>query len=164
MLYSGDLYPCGEVIEGSYEECKSKGLFGIYTFTINQDNLRYKKIPDSNGSTLNWDPKGDITRVLCTFDAYELEKLGCKVEVHDEEYGFYYNALCEGPEIFKGLKVIGDMKTLQDQYKKVKDSRYNPTLRNMCKIILNAASGKPSFARFLDIITLVKTNDDLLQL
>jgi hypothetical protein len=59
------------------------------------------------------------------------------------------------------FKEIVSMKKTQDLYKKNKDSRYNPALRECCKIIMNALSGKLIQRLFEDEKCLIRNEKEL---
>lgn len=80
-------YPCGEKIVGSYEECKSKNLIGFFEVTFSQENMKrtlkrngeiiteYRPniLPlRSEGKSLDWSFKGEITEFISTVDIEDL--------------------------------------------------------------------------------------------
>jgi hypothetical protein len=111
---------------------------GIYLVkNIDQSNIKYNIIPikDEKTGTLNWTKDLIKERWLTTIDIHCLEIYGCKYEIVD---GYYWE---EKNPYFSGfIDTVYGEKQKQDSIKKTKE--YNPSLRNMVKLIINSTFGK----------------------
>lgn len=149
-------YPIGNY---RYADDYVKNKIGVYNVVIhfqpfpliipyrNQD----KKKP------LDWNYAGELNVVLTSVDIECLLKHGSKISIKG---GIYWEESTS--DLFHlYFKDIVTMKKLQDMYKKNKDPRYNPALRECCKIIMNALSGKLIQRLFEDVKCLIRNEKEL---
>ena len=125
MLYRD--FPCGEIVDISFEECMKKDLIGFYECKVDQTNLWYidekgnrrKKniLPlRSKEKPLDWSTD-EITHwpALNTIDIKRCIKEGCKVEIGK---GFAFSDKIKGAELFSSIKMLKDIKQKEDLIKK----------------------------------------------
>jgi hypothetical protein len=146
----------------------------IICVSIDQSHLQHKiigsrlseKIKDLNNldaeydsEALNWHldiiPEKYITNI--EYDA--LIHYGCKVSILDKPiYTFKSSQTLFRDFIDKLYKI----KAREDMYKAQKDPRYNPSLRAITKILLNALSGKYAQRNFLTSTEIIQSGLDSL--
>ncbi|KAH7047272.1 hypothetical protein BKA57DRAFT_439104 [Linnemannia elongata] len=92
-------------------------------------------VAHNDGKTANWDYKEVIARVISnvTIELLREENIPCKIleGVYWAETGYVFKEFLE--KLYKTKKE-------QDHYKKDDDPRYNPSLRNIVKLLMNALS------------------------
>jgi hypothetical protein len=147
----------------------------FYTTEFNNDHIGFykiksiknqpiKRIIPIRNETLKWEYTDD------QFDTYQkdeeiylnsvdincLKKYGATVEI---EYGYCFPL---SDFIFKDyVSTFKEIKNQQDKHKKNKDPCYNPSLRNLIKLMLNSLSGKVGQRIFLDTYSFPKTDKEV---
>ena len=133
---------------GRYKKTKAyrNDKHGIYSVKITkQPNIKIiPKRRDEGEDVLNWDYEGKMRCVLTSVDIECLKRHGGDIEFipqDNKDYiGIYWNDHTDN--LFNNyLAPIKDEKTRQDQLAKADDPKYNPALRNICKLLLNSLSG-----------------------
>jgi len=153
-------FPTGEA---KYTKNFKKDKLGIYNVRI-ISQPKIKIIPSRDG-TLNWDDDGEITARLTSVEINALDRYGCEYEfipwndIAVKCIGIYWESY--STNLFTNFfEPIKNEKTNQDIYKKKKDDKYNPALRNICKLLLNSLSGKMGQRNYETSAHLCKNNDD----
>lgn len=147
-----NVFPIGQPIHtDGYKEDK----IGVYNVVIHSQPIP-NVIPHKNeeDGTLDWQYRGEIKRVLTSVDIECLRRHGGYVTVND---GCYWKESASDlfDEYFELLK---KEKKRQDEYKDAKDPRYNPALRELCKLLMNALSGKLAQRRYEHISMFIQNN------
>lgn len=63
------LFPCGDIVHGSYQECVQKGLIGSFMVKFNQKNCKKNILPKRvEGTELDWNYKDTIEAFISTVD------------------------------------------------------------------------------------------------
>jgi len=134
-------YPIGNY---NYTNKYVKGKIGVYNVIIHSQPLLpsgLNIIPyrsEKNTQALSWNCREELDVVLTSVDIDCLLKHASNITIKG---GIYWEN-STSDLFYLYFKDIVAMKKLQDEYKKNKDSTYNPALRECCKIIMNALSGK----------------------
>lgn len=139
-------YGYGKVIKFDSIEQMPKDKLGFVYCDIDQSILDSKDLPlivarkteDGN----DWDSKtaSVLNDYLISTPMYnQLVKYGCKVKAKS---GFYHSHKMKSCEMFSFLKDFAKLKNEQDKFKKLKDPKYNPALREVYKLLMNSVSGK----------------------
>jgi hypothetical protein len=128
--------------------------FGVYQVTIHSQptiNIIPHKTEEGR---LDWKYRGEIIRVLNNVDIDCLIRYGADITIHK---GYYWKA--SSSNLFNDYfyKLIHE-KDLQDQYRKSNDDRYNGALRELCKLQMNALSGKLAQRRYENISVFIQNN------
>lgn len=150
-------YPVGAPIPSKTFQAGKKG---IYHVTVNfqlehLDNVVPLRSEDED--SLDWVYKGSFKANLTNVDIELLWEFH-GVESCTVHYGFYWEREC--PMVFSNfLHRILSMKKLQDTYKSNNDPAYNPSLRNICKLVANGLSGKMAQRNFPTDILMVDSPD-----
>jgi hypothetical protein len=136
-------YPCGDKIE-EVKEYKGDNVLGFYYCDIDQSNLRKNNLPNIYAEKLelenDWASKNELKNYLISNVMIGLlKKYGCKVVIKN---GFIFTDKLKSCEMFKFLLDFMKEKNQQDTYKKNKDEKYNPALRETEKLLMNSLSGK----------------------
>ena len=180
-------YPVGGM---RYAESYEEGKLGIYSVIINQETsdvvtdgkeglkkptvIPYRSLDD--GVPLDWSYRGDIKRMMTSVDIECAKRAGYKIKYcydiyqencDEEDVGEYFVGYC-GVIFDKTSKTLFDdyikpfmkEKIRQDNLKKNNDVRYNVGIRTMCKLFMNALSGKLLQRNFDTEKTLIKTDKD----
>ena len=136
--YLNRTFPCGEVLEISYEECKERGLMGFYEVDYEQSGMRVKVLPKrAVGEALDWTYEGRLKTMVNTVDIGQLVKYGATI--HSVGAGFAFADTIHGGELFKPMGVCKNIKEAEDRKPA---AERNNVLRNMSKLLINSASGK----------------------
>lgn len=148
-------YPLGDEI---WTKKYHPGKIGIYRARIGvQPGVNI--VAHNDGKTANWDYKEVIARVISnvTIELLREENIPCKILE-----GVYW---AETDYVFKEfLEKLHKTKKEQDHYKKDDDPRYNPSLRNIVKLLMNALSGKMVEKTHTSLTMLVQTKSQLKRL
>jgi hypothetical protein len=141
MLINSVYFPCGEIIESSYENMPSDKM-GFFHCTVDQSNLhKDKKIiceRVENGN--DWRTDNVIQDVfISTVKIDQLLEYGCSVQARD---GYYFTDKIKNYELFEPLVCFMKEKNRQDILKETDSPDYNPALREVCKLAMNSMSGK----------------------
>jgi hypothetical protein len=136
-------YPCGTDI-AKVSKYQGADFLGFYYCDIDQSCLKDKNLPNiyayKTGVENQWDYTGVIENYLISTVMIELLlKYGCKVTIRN---GFVFGQEKKSCEMFKFLLEIMKAKNEQDEFKRLKDPRYNPALRETLKLLMNSLSGK----------------------
>jgi hypothetical protein len=146
-----NLYPVGQpVITNEYKSNK----IGVYNVTIlSQPTPNIIPNKDDSGK-LNWKYTGEIKRVLNSVDIDCLLRYGADVVIHK---GYYWES--SEPNIFNDYfdKLMAEKKQ-QDFYKSTNDKRYNAALRELCKLLMNALSGKLAQRKYESMSMFIQNN------
>ena len=156
-----NVYPCGDIITDiDYFECNRRGLIGFYLCKFDQLNLNKNILPRRINGLLDWNYKNTQIVFLNSIDIGELIDNGCNVKIinNGEKYlnerneikqnndNYCFSKTVDGKILFRCMELAKKIKEEQDIYKETKDpeeaKKYNPALRQMAKLILNALSGK----------------------
>jgi DNA polymerase family B len=154
-------YPCGDIIYGSYNDCISENLLGIYKCRVNQKNLNRNVIPKRiKGEALDWTYKDEIVTYLCSVDIKCLIDSGADVEIlkdsKGKDDGYYFSGKIRGDILFECIKKCMDIKGELDKLKD-EGKPYNKSKRLMMKTTGNALSGKVIENIHLDATILLKS-------
>jgi hypothetical protein len=131
-----------------------RNKIGVYNVTIlSQPTPNIIPNRDKDGR-LNWEYKGVIERVLNSVDIECLIRYGSVIHIGK---GYYWEDSQNNifNEYFDKLM---QEKKIQDQYKMQKDERYNPALRELCKLDMNALSGKLAQRRYQKVSMFLQSN------
>ena len=167
MSIAPNYYPCGEKKDTDiYIEDK----IGYYYCDIDQRAFKKHNLPnyiaEKTETENKWDSQEILKDYLISNITIELlkkyENIGVKCEI---KKGFYYTEKIKGCELFSSLIEIMKLKNEQDKYKKDKDSKYNPALRETLKLLMNSLSGKVAEGFHLDKIAILKDDaEELIKL
>jgi hypothetical protein len=142
---------------GNYKETDEyvPGKMGIYNILSVEGKMPHSTVLPTRheDGTLNWEVKSasEYTSrgkemVLNTVDIDSMLQRGYKLEIGS---GIYWD---DCSRVFtKFVRTFMKIKEQQDILKRNRDPKYNPTLRNISKLILNALSGKVSQQFFQDL-------------
>jgi len=160
-------YPCGEIKETNIY---IKDKIGFYYCNIDQRALKTNNlpniIPEKTKTANDWSSNKILNNYLISNISIELlksyENIGVKCEVLN---GFYFTDKIKGCELFKPILVLMGLKNIQDDYKNIKSDKYNSSLRETLKLLMNALSGKVIEGIHLDQ-TIINNDslDDLVKL
>ena len=150
VMWNG-LYPTGPERKVDCEEPEKMGFYNVKIknqifkeggWTIEIGDMTFHKptkVPNRvENEPLDWDYRGEMDVKLNSNMIAGLRKHGVEIEVGS---GYVIDETSDNL-FHKYISCFRDEKTKQDVYKKSKDDRYNPGVRNMCKLFLNALSGK----------------------
>jgi hypothetical protein len=131
-----------------------RNKIGVYNVTIVSQptpNIVPKKNDDGR---LDWKYRGQIERVLNSVDIDCLLRYGADIVIHK---GYYWESSESG--IFNNYfdKLMVEKKR-QDVYKSMNDKNYNAALRELCKLQMNALSGKLAQRRYENISMFIQNN------
>ncbi len=153
MICKDNLYPDGDVVISSYDGfCKltaansSDKLIGWFYVNIDQSNLWNNNKPNLYPLKKEFENCWDTREILkeyfiSTIDINKLIEYGCIVDFCDRD-GLYFTKTIESTKLFGILGCIMQAKNQQDIHKKNNSNLYNKSLRETCKLLLNAPSGK----------------------
>ena len=131
-------FPCGEVLEITYEQCRAKNLMGFYEVDFEQKGMRVKVLPRRTpDKPLDWNYEGRMKTMVNTVDIAQLVKYGATI--HSIGDGFAFEATIHGGTLFEPMGVCKNIKEAQDRKPA---AERNNVLRNMSKLLINSASGK----------------------
>ena len=127
-------YPAGEMHETIYEMPNKLGIyFCKFKNCENRPNIRPKREKDK---PLDWNYKGELEQYLATPEIEQLRKYNNEIQVLG---GYYWD---DRENIFEVIRKFKDEKTRQDLLKRLKNGEYNYVFRQICKLFMNALSGK----------------------
>ena len=136
--YLNRVFPCGEVVDMSYEQCTAAGLMGFYEVDFEQTGMRVKVLPKREaGEALDWTYAGRMKMMVNTVDIGQLVKYGATI--HSIGAGFAFAKTIHGGELFAPMGVCKGIKEAEDRKPA---AERNNVLRNMSKLLINSASGK----------------------
>lgn len=138
-------FPCGEVVEMGYEQCKAEGKMGFYEVDFEQPaEMRVKVLPKREaGEALDWKYEGRMKMMVNTVDIAQLTKYGAKI--HSIGEGFAFAETIPGGQLFKPMGICKNIKEAEDRKPAnlpACEGGRNNVLRNMSKLLINSASGK----------------------
>jgi hypothetical protein len=113
---------------------------------IDQSNLFHPIIcPKGDGLTHDWDSTAFIPSKWITHDEHNLlVEYGCKVTVKQT-----INFTDSATDLWnRFIKTAFEIKKQEDFYKETGNLKYNASLRELAKLIINSVSGKPSQRNF----------------
>lgn len=106
---------------------------------------------------LDWDYRGEQIINLTTIDIECIKKYGGEIEIYE---GIYWENTSE--DVFNCfLEPFMNCKNNQDTLKKSKDEKYNPALRELCKLFSNSLSGKVIQRNFEEETVFAKNSTDI---
>ena len=144
MVVNKNMYPYGDIIDTDKFIIDK---IGYYYCDVDQSNLKGDKkiqcekvfksdVLEKN----NWCTKNILNDYfLNTERINKLISLGCKVTIKN---GFYFSECIRGFDLFYPLINVMKIKTDQDKLKSNKSNKYNPSLRETSKLLMNCISGK----------------------
>jgi hypothetical protein len=144
-------YPSGKA-NGEPQEVKdyTPGDVGVFEVTVHSQpwpNVLPKREKDQ---PLDWEYQGEFETQATHIDIAMIRRGGGRVTVHS---GLVW-PVCR-PGLFRPyIAHLIAKKNEQDEYKKDGDPRYNPALREVYKLLMNAASGKCCQANYDDMVVL----------
>lgn len=165
-------YPCGE-IKDAKKYYNSKDKLGFWYCDIDQSSLRERNLPniyaEKTGEENNWGTQNKLEKYLLSNITIDLLlKYGAKVKIYNEidlldedglligkKRSFYFTKKERSIDMFGFLAELMKAKNEQDTFKKNKDKRYNPALREVLKLAMNSLSGKVIQGLFLDKISVL---------
>lgn len=151
------LFPCGELVEMTYDECISKGLIGFFNCRFSQTDLRVNILPKrSKDAPLNWNYKGEIEACISTVDIQCLIRNGATI--HEIKSGMAFTETIPGAELFKCIDFFKKVKEEEDAKPK---AQRNGVRRNMAKLFMNSLSGKVIENLHLEKTEIVRTQRDI---
>lgn len=134
-----------------------KGKIGVYEVKIiKQPEIKIVPKRSKNG-LLNWDYDGEFTTHCTSVIIEQLKRYGAKIEVGRGVYWKYKTMIFDNY-----ITNLYNMKKHQDDLKVKKDENYNPSLRNIVKLLMNSLSGKMAQRMYDTLTTVVQTEDDVL--
>jgi hypothetical protein len=127
---------------------------GVYNVTIHsQPTPSIIPIRNENGR-LDWKYRGEIKRVLNSVDINCLLRHEADITI---DKGYYWKT--SATNLFNDyFDKLQKEKKQQDVYKTTDDTRYNASLRELCKLLMNALSGKLAQRRYENISTFIQNN------
>lgn len=136
----------GEMIEVNKFEKMPKGSLGFFYCDIDQSELEGKNLPliicEKTKFENKWDSKIVLEKYLISTQMIKLLLKYISKDKLKIYNGFYFSKKVKSCDMFGFLKDLMKIKNEQDMYKKTGDSRYNPSLRAVVKLLSNAISGK----------------------
>ena len=143
-----NLFPMGE-------EKRTKryipGKIGVYRVKILKQPA-LKVIPQKQTSSYNWTCSKEFDATVGNISLEDIKAHGGKFEVVD---GVYWE---ESRDIFSAyINPLYEVKRAQDAYKEAGDKRYNPSLRNIVKLLMNALSGKVIQRTYTEHVRIIET-------
>lgn len=172
-------YPIGEMIKTSKFMEKKLGIYkctikhqkakwlngkpefkdGLEKYTSKHAPTIFPKRHKDKSVALDWTYRGEMKVTLCSVDINEIKKY-CgddSIIIHN---GYYWKE--SSKNLFNDFMLpFKNMKIKQDSYKDSKSDKYNPALREFCKLIQNSLSGKVIQRNFRDIIKAVRNEKDI---
>ncbi len=144
MAIAPNYYPGGDIIQTT--EYVSDKL-GYYWCSIDQSNLNVNIVARKDKEGNNWEETIQDHVFISTPIIEYLKKNNCRVVIKE---GIYFTEKIKGCELFKFILDIMKLKNEQDKLKEVKDPKYNSSLRETYKLIINIQSGKLNQGLVLD--------------
>lgn len=114
-----------------------EGKLGIYNCCIVKQPA-INIVPKRGKDKLDWKYKGSFSAVLTSIDIGEIRKHGGRVIVRS---GYYWEKSTKNM-FTTYFKKLAEEKQKQDALKKAGSSDYNAPLRECCKLLMNALTGK----------------------
>ena len=144
-------YPIGfPTLVNEYQNDK----IGVYNVTIHSQPIPNIIPHKTEEGRLDWKFKGEIKRVLNSVDIDCLLRYGADITIGK---GCYWKTATMN--IFNDYfdKLMTEKKR-QDMFCKSSDDRYNAALRELCKLQMNALSGKLAQKRYENISVFIQNN------
>lgn len=153
VMGCADVYfPCGDIVE---TDTFRTDKIGFYYCDIDQSILKKNNLPNivarkeyaikkngEEGALIgnDWDYDG-VLHDYCinSVTIQHLRDNGCDVVVKS---GFYFTDKARSCDVFEPVLKLMGIKIEEDLKKRAKDSAYNPSLRETCKLLMNSVSGK----------------------
>jgi hypothetical protein len=151
-------YPCGKMVKIDSIDKMPKDSIGFFYTDIDQTKLKLKIYPkkEEDGSN-NWDTNEIIKRkLISTVKIDHLKKYGAKVTTYE---GIYFTEKIKSCELFKILLPLVQMRNKQDTLKKNSDDKYNESMRQTLKLMINVLSGKLLEGLHLNITTIIHNDN-----
>lgn len=145
-------YPLGEE---TWTKRYHPGKIGLYEVRVGQQP-EIKMVAFNGNKTTDWDYDKKFTRVVSSVSIGLMEEYGVKYEI---KRGCYWK---ESALVFKlHMERLYKTKRKQDEWKDNGDPRYNPSLRNIVKLLMNSLSGKMVERTHTTLVSLVQTKTQL---
>ena len=141
-------FPCGEIVKSSWEDYQiirktQPNLIGFFWCKVDQSNLKKRNLPQIYPlkTKIKNDWKTPILEevYLSTIIIDALIENKCKVEFIDKS-GIYFTEVMKNFEMFGFL--LDFMKGKNDQDKLKGTTKYNSSLRETLKLLMNSVTGK----------------------
>ncbi|KAI8574886.1 hypothetical protein K450DRAFT_264179 [Umbelopsis ramanniana AG] len=131
-----------------------RNKIGVYNVTIVSQPIPNIVPRKNDDGRLDWKYRGQIERVLNSVDIDCLLRYSADIVIHK---GYYWESSESG--IFNNYfdKLMAEKKR-QDVYKSTNDKNYNAALRELCKLQMNALSGKLAQRRYENISMFIQNN------
>ncbi|PIA12846.1 hypothetical protein COEREDRAFT_99922 [Coemansia reversa NRRL 1564] len=150
-------YPIGMPIDTKKYIPGKIGVYNVIVHTQCEDKHNVVPLRDEITKRLNWLYKGEIKTVLCSVDIECLKRHGANITVND---GIYWkqstNTLFD--QYFKPLIME---KQKQDLFRSEEIEKYNPAIRETCKLLMNSLSGKLAQRLYSTETEIVKNASDV---
>lgn len=151
-------YPCDMAEIMTLEEFHTeKPDCYILCAHIDQSNLQHKLIAMRTEENLDWHQDIIPEKYITNVEYKALLKYACKVTILDKPI---YTFVKDDALFKEFIAELYKIKAREDHYKETKDPRYNPSLRSITKILLNALSGKYAQRNFKSITEIITDNVD----
>lgn len=143
------LFPTGQEIQ---TDTYKKGKLGIYRCYIHSQP-RVNVIPlRSKDAALNWGYREGFEYNLTSIDIEVLQRHGGILDINE---GYYWDSSSD--KVFQEfMNPFKNEKTRQDKLKENNDPEYNQGVREFCKLVLNALSGKMGQRIFTSEVKIIK--------
>lgn len=168
-VMKNNYFPCGNILIAKSEEQLleywSKGLLGFLNIRYDQTSLSTEHtILPERIEKLYWikgQGQGFVPRVTVEL----LQKYNADIEIIPDEDGVYGIFWSDQGKVFEDyVKQLENKKNEQDLFKKNKDPKYNQSLREMLKLMLNSLSGKVIQKQFKRITNMAKSEKEFVEL
>jgi hypothetical protein len=147
-------FPTGKAIK---TENYQDGKIGVYKVIVGKQ-VDKKHIIPFRGETLDWNHNlNEIECVLNSVDIECLKRHSVKVTIRG---GYYWENDQDGvfEKYFYNLK---NEKKMQDKLRELGSSKYNPVLREFCKLMMNSLSGKVAQRKRKNVNKVITSEHDL---
>lgn len=136
-------YPCGKNIT-KVDMYRGPDFLGFYRCDIDQSNLKEQNLPKIYPKKTDTENRWDHDEILKDYTISsvmieQLRKYGCTVTVYE---GIIFPEKMRSCDMFTFILEFMKGKNEQDHFKKIGSPNYNPALREVLKLIMNAISGK----------------------
>lgn len=149
---SSNKYPLGDV---KWTKRYQRGKIGLYEVVVGKQP-KVKMVAYNDGNSTNWEYHKSFTRVVSNVSIELMEEYGVSYQV---KRGCYWS---KSAFVFKDhMEELYKTKRAQDEWKTKGDSRYNPSLRNIVKLLMNSLSGKMVERTHTTHVALVQTKAQL---
>lgn len=139
-------FPCGKIVEINRYEDMPNGKIGFFYCDIDQSELKNKNLPliicEKTKISNEWGSKKELKGYFISSIMIKLLKKHISKDKLKIYNGIYFTEKVKNFKIFGFLLKLMIVKNQQDEYKRNKNSKYNPSLRQAIKLLMNAISGK----------------------